>query len=154
MLLSAMLFTGTVGYDNSMMNGLQALPQWKEFMHNPYGAYLGLSNAARRLVPALAILKWFRWPTDGVERSVSISVALSWSLELVYRLGSRDREMFMAAGFFVGLASGFFGATQLLTTESIQLTEAGWLLLQLQGHIVPRISSYVLPITSMSCRVS
>jgi hypothetical protein len=29
------LFSAANGYDGSMMNGLQALPQWHEFMKNP-----------------------------------------------------------------------------------------------------------------------
>jgi hypothetical protein len=29
------LFSSANGYDGSMMNGLQALPQWQEFMGHP-----------------------------------------------------------------------------------------------------------------------
>jgi hypothetical protein len=33
------------GYDGSLMNGLQALPRWNEFMKQPAGAWLGFINA-------------------------------------------------------------------------------------------------------------
>jgi hypothetical protein len=33
------------GYDGSLMNGLQALPRWNEFMNKPAGAWLGFINA-------------------------------------------------------------------------------------------------------------
>jgi hypothetical protein len=33
------------GYDGSMMNGLQVLPQWQEFMSSPTGPWLGFVNA-------------------------------------------------------------------------------------------------------------
>ena len=34
-LFSLFLFSAANGYDGSMMNGLQALPQWHDFMNNP-----------------------------------------------------------------------------------------------------------------------
>ena len=33
------------GYDGSMMNGLQTLDQWKNYLNNPQGSTLGLFNA-------------------------------------------------------------------------------------------------------------
>jgi hypothetical protein len=33
------------GYDLSLMNGLQALPRWNEFINKPAGARLGFINA-------------------------------------------------------------------------------------------------------------
>jgi hypothetical protein len=34
-LFCLVLFASANGYDGSLMNGLQALPQWHEFMHHP-----------------------------------------------------------------------------------------------------------------------
>lgn len=34
-LFSLFLFAAAIGYDGSMMNGLQALPQWQDSLHHP-----------------------------------------------------------------------------------------------------------------------
>ena len=33
------------GYDASLLNGLQAMPQWKKYFHSPNSSYLGLISA-------------------------------------------------------------------------------------------------------------
>ena len=40
-----LITSSTAGYDGSMMNGLQSLPQWNEYFNNPKGGQLGLFNA-------------------------------------------------------------------------------------------------------------
>jgi hypothetical protein len=40
-----LITSSTNGYDGSMMNGLQALDQWKNAFGNPQGSKLGLLNA-------------------------------------------------------------------------------------------------------------
>lgn len=47
------------GYDGSLMNGLQALPRWNEFMDQPAGAWLGFINA----------IYWRRSPIVVLRRS-------------------------------------------------------------------------------------
>lgn len=46
-ILSLILLSATYGYDGSMMNSLQALPQWHKFMDKPQGAWLGFISSAR-----------------------------------------------------------------------------------------------------------
>lgn len=41
----SLITSSTNGYDGSMMNGLQSLPQWTGFFNNPVGGKLGLLNA-------------------------------------------------------------------------------------------------------------
>ena len=125
MLFSAMLFSGTVGYDNSMMNGLQALPQWKTFMHNPHGAYLGMVNAIQALgscigYPSMAQIA-NRW---GRKKSVYVGFVVI-ILGVGLQTGARNREMLIASRFFVGMASGFFGAVPVLVTETAYPTHRG-----------------------------
>lgn len=43
--LSSLITSSNNGYDGSMMNGLQTLPQWKDYFHAPSGSMLGLLNA-------------------------------------------------------------------------------------------------------------
>ena len=43
--LSSLITSSTNGYDGSMMNGLQSLPQWESAFGFPTGGKLGLLNA-------------------------------------------------------------------------------------------------------------
>ncbi|KAH8895472.1 general substrate transporter [Thozetella sp. PMI_491] len=55
-LLVPLLSSASIGYDGSMMNGLQILTQWKSFFSNPEGAILGLMNAVYPLGKVFALL--------------------------------------------------------------------------------------------------
>ena len=48
-IISLLMYSGTVGYDGSMMNRLQSLAQWQEFMRQPTGGWLGFINAVKTL---------------------------------------------------------------------------------------------------------
>ncbi|RDW68144.1 general substrate transporter-6 [Coleophoma cylindrospora] len=54
-LLVPLLSSSVAGYDGSLMNGLQTLPQWENYFGNPTGALLGLVNAAQS-IGSVAIL--------------------------------------------------------------------------------------------------
>jgi MFS family permease len=108
-----------------MMNGLQALPQWKEFMHNPQGAYLGMVNAIQALggcigYPAMAQIA-NRW---GRKIPIYIGCVII-SLAVGLQTGAHNRDTFIASRFLVGLASGFFGAAPILITETAFPTHRG-----------------------------
>ncbi|KAF6808286.1 lactose permease [Colletotrichum sojae] len=55
LLLVPLFSSASVGYDGSMMNGLQTLPQWRGFFGNPEGAVLGLMNAVYPLGKVVAL---------------------------------------------------------------------------------------------------
>lgn len=48
-IISLAMSSSASGYDGSMMNGLQALKQWQEFMDHPTGAWLGFINAIQSI---------------------------------------------------------------------------------------------------------
>lgn len=50
---SLALLSAANGYDGSLMNGLQALPQWNDFMSKPTGSWLGFINALQSLSTTL-----------------------------------------------------------------------------------------------------
>ncbi|RDW80351.1 hypothetical protein BP5796_05049 [Coleophoma crateriformis] len=125
MLFSAMMFSSAGGYDNSMMNGLQALEQWQVFMGHPVGAWLGFINAAQALgvifgYPAMAYCA-DRW---GRKRSVYYGVALL-AVATGLQTGASSEAMFIVARFLVGTASAFFGAIPVLITETAFPTHRG-----------------------------
>lgn len=55
----------SLGYDGSLLNGLQALPSWQNDFGRPTGTTLGLIAASLYLpkIPVLPILSWIvdRW---------------------------------------------------------------------------------------------
>ncbi len=71
-LVSLFLLSSSNGYDGSMMNGLQALPQWHKFMDNPEGAWLGFINAAQVLGGGF-MLPPIAWMSNRYGRWVSKS---------------------------------------------------------------------------------
>lgn len=114
-----------MGYDNSMMNGLQSLPQWQSFMNHPVGARLGFINAIQALgtcagLPLMAII------TNKYGRKWSIYIGLLIiCFGVGLQTGAGNQDMFVASRFFVGLASGFFYAVPLLITELAFPTHRG-----------------------------
>lgn len=113
-----MLFSGTVGYDNSMMNGLQSLQQWQAFMHHPVGARLGFINSIQALgtccgLPIMALVA----NKYGRKRPIYIGMLLI-CLGVGLQTGANSQAMFIASRFFNGMATGFFNAAALLVTET------------------------------------
>ncbi|KAJ8114437.1 hypothetical protein OPT61_g3684 [Boeremia exigua] len=116
-ILSLTMFSSANGYDGSLMNGLQALPQWVTFMDNPTGSWLGFLNAMYWLgmgvnYPLTAIVanKFGRKP--GVY--VGYTFLLAGSLAIL----SNSEIAFIMSRFLVGCASAWFAnAVPLLINE-------------------------------------
>ncbi|KAI3394528.1 hypothetical protein diail_2577 [Diaporthe ilicicola] len=54
-LLIPLLSSSVSGYDGSLMNGLQSLPQWNEYFGSPTGTRLGVVNAAQSIGSVLSL---------------------------------------------------------------------------------------------------
>ncbi|KAK4505155.1 hypothetical protein PRZ48_003118 [Zasmidium cellare] len=109
-ILSLVMFSSANGYDGSLMNGLQALDQWQEFMDHPTGAWLGFMNA-------------IYWVGNGINYPISAWVSNRWGrkpgvyigylfmvLGVSLTAGPHDYE-FVLQRFFVGCASAWFSGT-------------------------------------------
>lgn len=66
-----LISSSTNGFDGSMMNGLQSLPQWQSAFNNPGSSMLGLLNAIQN-VGVLAGLPFSPYLSDGVGRRASV----------------------------------------------------------------------------------
>ncbi|KAK4633941.1 Lactose permease [Fulvia fulva] len=106
-ILSLMLFSSANGYDGSLMNGLQALDRWNDFMDTPTGAWLGFMGA-------------IYWVGNGICYAMSAWVANKYGrkpgiylgyifLVLGVAITAGDRDYyFVLMRFFVGCASAWF----------------------------------------------
>ncbi|KAJ7866427.1 hypothetical protein B0H14DRAFT_3593938 [Mycena olivaceomarginata] len=70
-ILLLLITSSTNGYDGSMMNGLQSLPQWEGYFDHPTKGKLGLLNAIQN-IGALAGYPFAPYMADGIGRKPTI----------------------------------------------------------------------------------
>ena len=66
-----LITSSTNGFDGSMMNGLQSLPQWQDAFNHPGSSMLGLLNAIQN-VGVVAGLPFAPYISDGIGRRASV----------------------------------------------------------------------------------
>ncbi|RDW66628.1 hypothetical protein BP5796_09377 [Coleophoma crateriformis] len=112
------LFSASSGYDGSLMNGLQALPQWQEFMGNPSGAWLGFINASASLGTFTAY-PCVAWVCNKYGRKRSIAIGYIFViLGTVLQTTAKSSGQFVVARYCIGQASAWWGGSApLLITE-------------------------------------
>ncbi|KAL3470511.1 general substrate transporter [Aspergillus californicus] len=120
------LFSSANGYDGSMMNGLQALPQWHTFMSHPAGPWLGFINAVQSL-GAVVCYPTVAWFNNRFGRKRSIATGYLWLiLGVGLQTAARDPVDFVLGRLFIGGASAFFGISgAILITETAYPTHRG-----------------------------
>jgi MFS family permease len=125
-LFSLILYSSANGYDGSMMNGLQALTQWQDFMQHPTGAWLGFINAIQS-VGAFVGYPVVAWFVNRYGRKKSIAIGYFWLLLGVgLQTGATNQTMFIMGRFFLGQVTAWFaGAAPLLITETAYPTHRG-----------------------------
>jgi Arabinose efflux permease len=116
-ILSLLMYSGTVGYDGSMMNGLQSLTQWQTFMKYPIGAWLGFINAAMTL-GGFVTLPCQAWTADRFGRRCCLFIGLFFcALGTALQTAAYNHAMFILGRFFIGVSSAWFGISVVLITE-------------------------------------
>ncbi|KAF5343419.1 hypothetical protein D9758_011830 [Tetrapyrgos nigripes] len=113
-----LITSSTNGYDGSMMNGLQSLPQWKGYFNNPSDSQLGLLNAIQN-IGALAAYPFAPYLTDGLGRKRTVATgALIMCGATALQTASQSVGMFIGARFMIGFGLTFAAnAAPLLVTE-------------------------------------
>ncbi|KAL1632976.1 hypothetical protein SLS56_003263 [Neofusicoccum ribis] len=108
---SLLMFSSANGFDGTLMNSLQSLTQWNEFMSHPTGAWLGFINAVYWIgvgvgfpTAAFCANKYGRKP--GVWAGVAFLI-----LGTVLQTASPNVATFVVARFFIGVAGCWFGAS-------------------------------------------
>lgn len=123
---SMIILSSANGYDGSLMNGLQALPQWTSFMNQPSGSWLGFINAAQSL-GAVCSLPVIAWSANRFGRKRSLFVGFFWLfLGAGLQTGARTPTMFVIGRLCVGGVTSFFAVSAaLLITETTYPTHRG-----------------------------
>ena len=95
----------TVGYDGSMMNGLQSLTTWKTYFNNPTGSTLGLFNAIQN-IGGIAGLPFAPVIADRLGRRAGVFIGcVIMILGSGVQGGARNVAMFIGARFCSELGS-------------------------------------------------
>lgn len=118
-LLSALLASAAVGYDSSMLNGLQAVPAWTEYFHHPKGATLGaMSNGITfGILFSLFFTFWLcehfgrRWPLWGGSGLLIVGT--------VIQTASQTYSMFVVSRFIAGIGIGIISVVSLLLLAEV-----------------------------------
>ncbi|EXJ77956.1 hypothetical protein A1O3_09115 [Capronia epimyces CBS 606.96] len=125
-LLVPLLSASSVGYDGSMMNGLQTLPQWRNYFDHPEGAMLGLLNSIYPTgkVVALFVASYF---LDRFGRRFPILVALVTCISFAILQGlSHSLHTFIIARFLLGFFTSFMSQpSPIIITELAYPTHRG-----------------------------
>jgi MFS family permease len=125
-ILSLVLYSSANGFDGSLMNGLEALDQWKSFMDYPSGAWLGWINAIYWLGCGVGY-PTASWIANRYGRKPGVYVGYIFLiLGSVLQAAAPNDKAFLLARLFLGFASALFGnAVPLLINEIAYPTHRG-----------------------------
>ncbi|KAJ7469653.1 hexose transporter [Mycena latifolia] len=95
------------GYDGSMMNGLQSLPQWEVYFNFPTKGKLGLLSSIQN-IGALAGYPFAPYLCDGIGRRPTVFIgALMMVIATAIQTASQSVGMFIGARFLIGFGLTF-----------------------------------------------
>ncbi|KAH8896735.1 general substrate transporter [Thozetella sp. PMI_491] len=117
------LFLGstTLGYDGSLLNGLQTMTSWQDFFNHPTGSRLGIFGA----IPGfggLFVLLFAPYIADGLGRKVGTAIGcvcvILGALLQAFAPASNPDAMYLIGRFIMGFGSNISNGTcPLLITE-------------------------------------
>ncbi|KAL2831635.1 general substrate transporter [Aspergillus pseudoustus] len=121
MMVFLFLSSTSLGYDASLLNGLQTMDTWAEYFNDPKGSRLGLFGA----LPAIGTFAVFLiapYLSDGLGRrigtAIGCAVIVLGALIQTFPPTHNPDPMYLAGRILVGIGSGICnGAGPLLITE-------------------------------------
>ncbi|KAI8972167.1 hexose transporter [Trametes punicea] len=121
-----LITSSTNGYDGSMMNGLQSLPQWNDAFNHPSGGKLGLLSAIQN-IGSVAAYPFSPYVSDGLGRRFAVILgATIMCIATVLQTASHSVGMFIGARFLIGFGLTFAAAAApVLITEIAYPTQRG-----------------------------
>ncbi|KAH6987114.1 general substrate transporter [Ilyonectria destructans] len=126
LLLVPLVSSGAIGYDGSMMNGLQTLPQWQTYFGHPEGALLGAMNSVYPAGKVVALfLVTYLCDRIGRKRTMAIGSIACVAFAIMQGL-ARNINMFIAARAVLGFFTSFLAQpSPILITELAYPTHRG-----------------------------
>ncbi|KAJ5289603.1 ankyrin [Penicillium atrosanguineum] len=117
-IVSLVMYSSANGFDGSLMNGLEALDQWKDFMNHPAGSWLGWINAIYWLGCGVGY-PTASWIANRWGRKPGVYVGYCFlALGCALQTAAPNDKAFLLARLFLGAASALFGnAVPLLINE-------------------------------------
>ncbi|KAG0706797.1 general substrate transporter [Suillus ampliporus] len=114
------------GFDSSILNGLQILPGWQEYFHNPQSKTLGLINSAQG-IGALSGIPFSPYVSDLIGRRATMFIGATIVLAGVLTQAlSTTVKMFIGSRVLIGLGVAFsINAAPLLISELSYPTHRG-----------------------------
>lgn len=108
-----------LGYDASLMNGLQAIPEWKTYFNNPSGSVLGLISASLFL-PAIVTPFAASWINGRWGRKICLAVgALLLILGAFLNAFATNLATFIGGRVVIGAAGPFGKITGIALLQEI-----------------------------------
>ncbi|KFY50014.1 hypothetical protein V496_09671 [Pseudogymnoascus sp. VKM F-4515 (FW-2607)] len=125
-LLVPLFSSGTIGFDGAMMNGLQTLPQWRNYFSNPSASILGAINA---IYPVGKLLGLFpsTWISDRYGRKTPMLFGFFLLLiGTVLQGAAQNIGMMIVSRFILGFGTAFLAQpSPILVTELAYPTQRG-----------------------------
>ncbi|KAL2128288.1 hypothetical protein VTI74DRAFT_9389 [Chaetomium olivicolor] len=118
LLLVPLLSAATIGFDGSMMNGLQTLSQWRTYFGQPSGAVLGAMNAIFPVGKIVAVMPVAAL-TDRYGRKLPMWIGLfGLIIGTAIQASSQNVAQFIVGRFLLGFSTAFVGQpSPILITE-------------------------------------
>ncbi|KAH8118062.1 general substrate transporter [Phellopilus nigrolimitatus] len=125
-LVVPLLSSSINGFDSSLVNGLQIVPEWQSYFDYPGGKALGLINSAQN-VGALIAMPFTPTASDTLGRRAALFVGSSLMVAgAALQCAAQTVAMFVGARFLIGLGLAFaLNAAPLLITELAYPTQRG-----------------------------
>ncbi|KAJ7190810.1 general substrate transporter [Mycena pura] len=102
-----LITSSTNGYDGSMVNGLQALPQWENYFGHPKKGKLGLLSAIQN-IGSLAAYPFSPYMSDGIGRRKTVFFgAVIMCIATAIQTAAQSVGMFIGARFLIGFGLTF-----------------------------------------------
>ncbi|OJJ71233.1 hypothetical protein ASPBRDRAFT_66226 [Aspergillus brasiliensis CBS 101740] len=112
------LFSSPSGYDGSLVNGLQALPEWINFMENPSSTWLGFITAVY-WIGALICTPVAAWTCNRCGRRVGVWVGVAFLVVgTIMTTAAPSANVFTASRALIGCGAGWVSnAAPILLSE-------------------------------------
>ncbi|KAJ3528488.1 hypothetical protein NM208_g10175 [Fusarium decemcellulare] len=125
-LMVPLFSSSSVGYDGSMMNGLQTLPQWRQYFGEPEGALLGLMNSVYPLGKVVSLFV-VSYVCDRWGRKLPMLIGLVTCIAFAILQGlSQNLHSFIVARALLGFFTSFLSQpSPIIITELAYPTQRG-----------------------------